>query len=409
VLGSWISAWALAAVASGAPASAPAHAPIHAWCESDARERFPDWDKWEREMIPFSYGDLEFGHLKKLDEKGRATIEPMLRRGLEACDPIAAEAIQILARRALLPEVKALLDPANITSRFMHGGDLSRFRVELVLTANALDPRTDYAPLLVPLLADASQRVRMDAAMGARHFRLAGLRAPLLERVARDRDYLIRSHAADSLLVLGDVYPREVYEHREIFERIADSGAVSRKRFSLDDDPTPQDFERFAEAARMLDKLLADRAAAGACPLPVRPPSVHIEVHQVDPHLATVAVDPAESSCKRVFVFAVLVRSEAGFNKWVEGASMFKADSAKTELRTTGSKIAVEYARAPGTLRVGGVELGKDANVAFLTVDANQRLTATWRGQLDTTIKRDGDLVRHLRDQSPALDAALGR
>ena len=57
--------------------------------------------------------------------------------------------------------------------------------------------------------------------MGARRFRRDGITKALLETVRRDKEYLVRYQAAQSLLELGDIYPRDIADHRRLFEAIS--------------------------------------------------------------------------------------------------------------------------------------------------------------------------------------------
>ena len=369
-------------------------------CDEPNRPVNADWQRWSRETMPIAPDGVDFSRIKKLAATEPATAERMLRLGLSLCDPIAAQAVTVTKLRALLPELRALLDPPGGGGGLVRAvgatGRSSPFRVDVVRAANAVDPATDWAPYLVPLLSDRDRNVRMSAAMGARRFRRDGITKALLETVRRDKEYLVRYQAAQSLLELGDIYPRDIADHRRLFEAI--SGP-------LDGAPAARDFDRYALGARMLEKMMAERAA-GRCSESVRPANIRGDVLQVNNRMVAVAVDAAESSCAKEFALVVFVEA-ASAGQWAVSGIETTRDPTSIELTTPSGPVVVEYSRAGATARLGGAELPKGENILVLSVGRDGRVTPRWTGRLDTRITRGDDVVQALLQQSPALRQAV--
>jgi len=88
---------------------------------------------------------------------------------------------------------------------------------------------------------------RLDVAMGLRHLPGEGVLEALLAAVENDPEYLVRYHAAESLLHLGKVTPTDISLHPAIFSDLV-AGA--------DEEPTAEHRERHARAAAALRALL---------------------------------------------------------------------------------------------------------------------------------------------------------
>jgi HEAT repeat protein len=88
---------------------------------------------------------------------------------------------------------------------------------------------------------------RLDVAMGLRHLPGEGVMPALLGAVEHDPEYLVRYHAAESLLHLGRIDPSDITAHPEVFADLA-AGA--------DREPTAEDKQRHARAAAALRGLL---------------------------------------------------------------------------------------------------------------------------------------------------------
>src|SRR5262245_32363814 len=190
---------ALVLVALALPATAAATPPPqrehgHATCESG------DW-KPNAILRPISPDGVNFLAIKQLAVTMPDAARTSILRGLNVCDPTAAQAIAVTKMESVLPQLVDLLEPKNN----FYGGEVvpsprySPFRVQVVIALNAMHPLIDYSPYLVPLLADADPDVRLHAAMGARNFRAGLARGELLraviDRVRRDDDPLVRRHA----------------------------------------------------------------------------------------------------------------------------------------------------------------------------------------------------------------------
>ena len=366
-------------------------------CDQPNAQLNADWQRWSRAHMPVAPDGVDFSPIKKLATTEPATVERMLRLGLSLCDPIAAQAVTVTKLRALVPELRALLDPAKVSGGMVRAaGRFAPFRVDVVRAVNAADPATDYAPYLVPLLSDRDRNVRISAAMGARRFRRDGITKALLDTVRSDKEYLVRYQAAQSLLELGDIYPRDIADHRRLFEAI--SGP-------LDGPPAARDFDRYALGARLLEKMIAERAA-GKCSTAVRPASSRGDVLQVNNRMVAVAVDAAESSCAKEFALVVFVEA-ASAGQWAVSGVETTRDPTKIELTTPSGPVVVEYSRAGATARLGGAELPKGENILVLSVARDGRVTPRWTGRLDTRITRGDDVVQALLQQSPALRQAV--
>jgi hypothetical protein len=397
------------AVGGTAAARADAGVAFTARCDDPSRGLTADWQRWSRENIPVAPDGVDFARIKALAAAHPPTAERMLRLGLSLCDPIAAQAITVTKLRALLPELKALLDPANTSGGLVRAagaggagagaaaaGRVSAFRVDVVRAVNAVDPATDYAPHLVPLLSDRERNVRISAAMGARRFHRDGVTKALLETVRRDKEYLVRYHAAQSLLELGDIYPRDIADHRRLFDAI--TGPMTGS-------PVAADFDRYALGARMLEKMLAERVA-GKCSASVRPATIHGDVLRVGDRVVAVALDAAESSCAKEFAFVVFIEAGAA-GQWAVSGVETTRDPTDVEVTTPTGPVVFEYSRAAGTARVRGIESVKGDNTIVLAVGRDGRLTPKWSGRLDTRVARTDDVVQALLRQSPALRQAV--
>jgi HEAT repeat protein len=393
---------ALTAPAAGQSAArsdggAAGRIPFRARCDEASKELNADWQRWARENMRVKADGVDFSRLQKLAATEPATVERMLRLGLALCDRTAAEAITVVKPRGLLPELRDLLDPANVRDGMVRAGKFAAFRVDVVRAANAVDPSTDFVPYLLPMMSERDRDARMSAVIAARRFRKEGVSKALLDTVRRDSDSMVRFSAAQSLLELGDVYPRAVADHRRLAEAL--TGPMTGS-------PTSQDFDRYALAARMLEKLMAERTA-GKCSEPVRPGMIHADVQQVGERVVAVAIDAAESSCVRDFALVVFVEAATGFGRWLVSGVESTRDPTNIELSTPAGDIRVEYSRRAGTARVRGVEIAKGHNTIVLVVGSDGRATSKWSGRLDTRIARGDDVARVLFQQSPALRKAV--
>jgi hypothetical protein len=213
------------AALADAPA-APARAAFHARCDVDRAQEFPDWDAWARDTL---HDGATFVHLTDVTGEKLVEAERMLRRGLEACDQRAPVAAADAKVRALVPQLRDLVGGANMSSA-PDSQDAPMFRLMVVNALTELDPETDYAPQLLPLLSHAIDRVRMGAAFHARKYRLASVKQALLDRVRDDAKAPVRRQAAESLFVLADVKPPFVHGHKGLTDAIDADAPAARAR-----------------------------------------------------------------------------------------------------------------------------------------------------------------------------------
>jgi len=83
--------------------------------------------------------------------------------------------------------------------------------------------------------------------MGLRHLPGEGVVDALLATVEGDPEYLVRYHAAESLLHLGKIEPRDITAHPEVFSDLV---------AGCDSEPTDEDRARHSRAAAVLRHLL---------------------------------------------------------------------------------------------------------------------------------------------------------
>lgn len=228
-----------------AEAPAPAPPPPRACGPTD-----PDYEAWFRRTFGSGYEVFHDGpdpaRIRDLAGEPKAEAERMLRRGLAACSTLAVSAIEGAGWQDLVPDLtRAVAFPSE-----------SAFRAQVILALKALGSRDDFSDQLIAVLSSGSTGARITAAMGARHFSLARFRGPLLDRVRQDPSWLVRNHAAESLLALADIYPRELVGHPALMAAVV---GKSRNEASLLEGlglPAPltmETRERLAGAADQLD------------------------------------------------------------------------------------------------------------------------------------------------------------
>lgn len=198
-----------------------------------------DWRAWKEKTFGTEYmiwhDGLYVGCVQDLKGKEREDALAMLRFGLSLGDAHAAEALAAMADRETIDSMRTQLAKSE-------GAD----RVRIALAIHAVEPEPKLAEHLVAVLkSNAFWSVRIDAAMGLRHFSGPADELALLESVEKDPDYLVRNHCCDSLLIRWKITPSGVSDHPDIFRKI------------IGDDPKPEDFARFKEARAMMEKLKA--------------------------------------------------------------------------------------------------------------------------------------------------------
>lgn len=207
--------------------------------------RETEWRAWKEEIFGTEYmiwhDGLYTGAVTGLQGPARAKALEMLRLGVSLGDAHAAEALAAMGEADDAPAMRAQLAGAYGSSR-----------VRLALAIHEVTPDPTLAAELVAVLHGCPAWTdRIDAAMGLRHFGGPDDEAALLASVERDPEYLVRYHAAESLLRRWAVVPSEITKHEAIFRDLCGP---------TEGPPTPENYERFAQARAALEAL---RAPAG--------------------------------------------------------------------------------------------------------------------------------------------------
>ncbi len=176
---------------------------------------------------------LDVSAVTRLVGEARAEALAMLRLGVSIGDAHAAQALAAMGDDSARAAILAELESADEGSR-----------VRLALAAHQLAKDPALAAELVRVLTGrGGWSVRIDAAIGLRHFDGADDETALLDSVAKDPDYLVRYHASESLLARWRVSPLDITAHPEVFARICGPREGA---------PGSADFARYAEARAAL-------------------------------------------------------------------------------------------------------------------------------------------------------------
>jgi hypothetical protein len=202
------------------------------------------WDDLRERLFGTPYEVWHDGvHEGQIDLADPAELRAALPEGLAAGDWVAAVAVRRLADPALLPLVAARLG--------IGGG---RFAVEAARAIVALGGDREAATAwVVGALGWGGWPDRLDVTMGLRHLPGEGVIEALLAAVKDDPEYLVRYHAAESLLHLGEVTPTDISLHPAIFSDLV-AGA--------DEEPAAEHRDRHARAAAALRALLGAQPPA---------------------------------------------------------------------------------------------------------------------------------------------------
>jgi len=198
----------------------------------------PTWDELRERLFGTPYEVWHDGiQESRLDSADLAELRAALPEGLSDGDWVAAVAARRLADPSLLP---------LLTARLGIGG--GRFAVEAARAIAALGgDRAAAVSWAAAALGWGGWSDRLEVAMGLRHLPGPGVVEALLAAVEGDPDYLVRYHAAESLLHLGGIDPADITGHPEVFADLA-SGA--------DREPTAEERRQHARAAIALSRLL---------------------------------------------------------------------------------------------------------------------------------------------------------
>jgi hypothetical protein len=176
------------------------------------------WHRWRREIFGDPYivwhDGPDFAALLDAARSDVHAVGRILAAGLQARDPLAAQAFGRLAADGLVPsDARELLRAAAATAT-------DEFLIRLAEALFALTADRSWADPIVSVLATAeSEFVRLEAAIA-----LAGFppSAPLVQAVARavcDAEYLVRYHAANTLRRYAGV-EGSISDDRELFARL---------------------------------------------------------------------------------------------------------------------------------------------------------------------------------------------
>ncbi|XVV08501.1 hypothetical protein ACQP2X_27030 [Actinoplanes sp. CA-131856] len=172
-----------------------------------------EWQRWRREV----FGDPYLVHHNGPDFTGLLTavradpraVERMLRAGLSAGDPLAAQSFTALAAAGRAPA-----DAVSYLRGALHGasgpasGEM-RIRVAEALYTITGDPSWSR-PIVGVLGAAPSEFARLDAAIALARFPPDSAVVAALAAAVADPEYLVRYHAASTLLrYAGDRRPPE--------------------------------------------------------------------------------------------------------------------------------------------------------------------------------------------------------
>lgn len=200
-----------------------------------------EWDQWRRAAFGDPYlvwhDGPDFTAVLDLARSDPATVTRMLRAGLAERDELAAQAFGALAAAGLAPADAASM----LRSAMAEATDGFLLRLAEALFAVTGDPSW-AGPIVSVLRAARSEFTRLAAAMALAAFPPAG---PLVEALAgavQDPEYLVRYHAANTLLrYAGDA--RELSDRADLFDKIATPRAGN---------PTNADREAWQAAAAEL-------------------------------------------------------------------------------------------------------------------------------------------------------------
>ncbi|GIG92029.1 hypothetical protein [Plantactinospora endophytica] len=178
-------------------------------------------------------------------EGGRATVARMLAAGIAEADPLAAESIAVLADDGLAPPdaevlLRAVLPTASGT-----------FLVRVAQALHVLTGDEAWAEQIASVLAEGAHwGDRIDAGMALVGFAPTPRLVDALALAVRERHYLVRYHAANTLLRYAGRRP-DVATHPALFALI-----------SAGDDDTEPDAEVTAQRAEAARQLATATAAA---------------------------------------------------------------------------------------------------------------------------------------------------
>ncbi|MER5267447.1 HEAT repeat domain-containing protein [Actinosynnema sp. NPDC002837] len=202
------------------------------------------WVRWRRRVFGaphlVAHDGPRFTRLLDLAGTAPAEVARMVTTGVRAGDPVAAWSIAVLAAGGKAPEgsVALLRDAAS--------GAAGPLLVRVAQALRVLTGDESWADPIVSVLAsDLGERVRFDAATALADFAPTPRLVEALSQAARDPEYLVRYHAADTLRRYAG-HDTGIADLPEVLDEIARTA---------DDETTP---DRRADWDEVADRLVED-------------------------------------------------------------------------------------------------------------------------------------------------------
>ena len=199
-----------------------------------------DWSEWAEAIFGTPYEIWHDGladeRFDDLDESQRATAIALIPEGLAAGDHVAAVAARRLGAVEVLPNLMEALPGSS--------GILLREVARAVTTLGG-DADAALDRVLDGLANELIWLHRKDLVNGLRHFEGPRVVGALLAAVEHDPDYLVRYHAAESLLALAGIDSPQLVDYRKLFSDVAADAP-----------------ERHGTAARRLQDMVERRSSA---------------------------------------------------------------------------------------------------------------------------------------------------
>ena len=183
----------------------------------------PEWEQWRRDMFGDPYLVMhdgpDFAALLGAARSNAQSVTRMLAAGISAGDSVAAESVTALTSAGLAPvQLQAPLATAIATA----SGTL---RVCLAQALYALTADPAWADPIASVLATAAHwGHRIDAAIALATFAPTPTLIQALSQAVCDAEYLVRYHAANTLLRYAGL-PGTIVDHRKLFKKIREPRA----------------------------------------------------------------------------------------------------------------------------------------------------------------------------------------
>jgi hypothetical protein len=158
-----------------------------------------EWVRWRRSVFGDPYlvwhDGPDFTTLLHAGRSDLSAVARMLVAGINASDPLAAQSIAALARSGLMPE------GSQVLLREAIAGASGTLLVRLAQALHELTADQSWANSIASVLTTARHwGERMDAAIALTEFDPAAHLIQALVRAVCDPEYLVRYHAANTLL-----------------------------------------------------------------------------------------------------------------------------------------------------------------------------------------------------------------